>query len=95
MLVVLSVDQLRASSGIILNSLNEIDKRCRHEAEFTKGKPWNSIQVDQCRDDVAVEAIPNDYTRGIIQNLQVQLPIHTGRTRKSLRAEELKKIDVN
>lgn len=95
MLVVLSADQLRSPSGKVLSSLKRIDSRCRLEAEFTKGKPWDSMQVDQCRDDVAVEAIPNDYTQGIIRSLRVQLQIHTGRTRKSLRAEELKNIDGN
>jgi hypothetical protein len=95
MLVVLSVDHLRSPSGKVLNSLRRIDSRCRLEAEFTKGKPWTSIQVDQCRDDVAVEAIPNDRTQEIMQSLQVPLPIHTGRTRKSLKAEELKNIDGN
>ncbi|KAM0219109.1 hypothetical protein ACHAPA_004692 [Fusarium lateritium] len=95
MMVVLSADQLRSPSGKILNSLQRIDNRCRLEAEFTKGKPWDSMQVDKCRDNVAVEAIPNEHTRGFLHDYKVSLPIHTGRTRKSLRAEELERIDEN
>ncbi|KAM0435574.1 hypothetical protein ACHAQK_008136, partial [Fusarium lateritium] len=93
MLVVLSAEKLRSPSRKILNSLGRIDRRCRLEADFIKGKPWDSIQVDKCRDNVAVEAILNEHTRSIL--LHVSLPIHTGRTRKSLQAEELENIDGN
>ncbi|KAF4456655.1 GTP-binding protein YchF [Fusarium austroafricanum] len=98
MLVVLSEDSLRSPSGKLLTSFQRVFSRCRSVSTYTKGKPWTDNELRKAQEqitqkNIAVEAVPNENAQALLDSYKVTLPLHTGRTRKSLRADQLSNID--
>lgn len=92
MLVVLSADKQRSSSGDLTKAFVRISGKCQSE-EYTEGKPWTKDQAKAARDQArestaAVRAVPNKNARALIDMNQIVLPIHRGRTTLSLSKDE-------
>ncbi|KAJ4249059.1 hypothetical protein NW762_012391 [Fusarium torreyae] len=99
MLVVLADGRTRASSKDLQKKFEGFHSSCEKSGEFTQGKPWNAKELEIARErmaaeDEAVEASPNANAKKLIKHHEVKLPIHTGRTRKSLRPDQLKNLDA-
>ncbi|KAI6755658.1 hypothetical protein QX201_012296 [Fusarium graminearum] len=99
MLVVLSTDKTRSSSGELCKEFERISRRCNSEREYTQGKPLIEEKLREARNQidqntVAVRAIPNKHARALIGTLQALLPSHTGRTEMSYNRDQFEKMDI-
>ena len=99
MLVVLSKDDTRSPSGKLQDTFQSFFLKCASEEGFAQGRPWSNDELKIARervavDNVPVEAVPNENAQQLIRDFNISLPIHTGRTKKSLQANQLGDIDA-
>ncbi|CAM1510687.1 Fc.00g010220.m01.CDS01 [Cosmosporella sp. VM-42] len=91
MLIVLSTEKRRSASGALRNEFDAIRLKCDEEAYCKQGCPKPALQ----RATTAVEVPLNEAAEKLIRDNAIELPIHSGRTKKSwLPPEEESKPDA-
>ena len=98
MLVVLSKDKQRSSSGDLRKAFDRVFERCKSEEKYTQGKPWTHEQLREAQDDiargtVAVQAIPSDNATALIDMKRTSMSVHHGQTQMSLGPEQYNEMD--
>jgi len=92
MLVVLSKDRQRSSSGILSGKFEGFYSKCMDDNNSDyclKGVPRPRL----LRAATGVQAFPNETAENTIRECQPELQIHLGETRKSMRPEDMMSMD--